>query len=94
MTQSLLRERLQKVAFPVRIVCASDSAFMNANMSTSFVAWSTVMQGISPSGPNFGCRSVPSSTSAVVVGGERAAWLMGGCHGGGEVAQFSQVVEV
>ena len=35
-----------------------NAAFMKANMSTSFVSWSQVMQGISPSASNFGITKI------------------------------------
>src|ERR1700677_1745619 len=92
LTHILPRERLQNVAFRVRIVWASDSAVMWANMRTSPVALSTAMQGIVPSGPNFGCRSVPSSTSWVVVrGGNRGGVSMKGGSALGSASQFPQV---
>jgi hypothetical protein len=57
-------------------VSASDSAFMNANISTWPVWTSWVMQGIRPSEPNFGCSVVPSSISWLVVRAGNAVALM------------------
>ncbi len=55
---------------------ARASAFMKANISTSPLCTSCVMQGIRPSAPNFGCRVAPSSISAVVVRAGNVGWLM------------------
>src|SRR5512142_3132903 len=49
---------------------------MNANINTSLVFASVVMQGMSPSGPNFGWKVVPCSISGVVVRGGNGVVLM------------------
>jgi hypothetical protein len=49
----------------VSSVRCSASAFIQPSISTSPLAASVVMQGISPSAPNFGANSRPSSTCSM-----------------------------